>query len=102
MPRSRAGHLRRVIRNNYTLEAVPLEYCQNSHHVDVAFINKSLAVIWNLPLDISQVNIGYLALTAIPIDSVVHVSFGHLSKSPHAHFQGVVAARHQIKHSLKH
>src|SRR5258708_6337462 len=102
MPRSRAGHLRRVIWNNYTLEAIPLEYCQNSHHVDVAFIDKRFMVVWDLPFDISQVHVGYLALAAISVDRVIYVSLCHLCKSPDAQFQGVVAARHQINHFLIH
>ena len=102
MPRSRASHLWRVIWDNYTIETIPLECRQNPYHVHITFIDKCLMVIWDLPFDISQMDIGYATLAAILVDRVIYVSLSHLGQGPNAQLQRIVTAPHRIKYSLIH
>src|ERR1700688_5123534 len=77
MPWRRTRHLWSVVGDEHAGELIAMKDGENTHHVHIAFVNKSFAIVRHFPDDIAQMNIRNLTLFAVLINGVVNVSFCH-------------------------
>jgi len=61
-------------RNEHAVEIVFLQDFQHAQHVDVAVVDKRLAIVRHFVADVAEVNVPQLLLAAVLFDGVVDIA----------------------------
>ena len=100
MPGSRTAHLGGMVGNQHAVKVVLFQDCHDPCHVNLAFVDKGLGVVGDLPFHIPEVDVSDIPVAGITVAYFVDVPFGHFGQRAKTEFQRVMVTRDDIQQSL--